>query len=55
MTKTELIEELSGFADDDACVVCMDETGGWDNIKEIKKDGSTIAIVFGDGSPFSDE
>jgi len=42
-----------GHADD--VVVCMDEQGGWDNVSHLKKDGSVFAIVFGGGSPFSDE
>ena len=53
-TKEELIKMLEKY-DDDAIVVCMDAQGGWDNIKEVKPDGSAIAIVFGGGSPFSDE
>ena len=55
MTKSELIKELEGFADDDAVVVCMDKSGGWDNIESVVKDGSSINIVFGGGSPFSSE
>ena len=54
MTKKELIKALEPFNEDD-CVICMDEKGGWDNIRELKKDGSLIAIVFGGGSPFSSE
>jgi hypothetical protein len=54
MTKKELIEALQLFNDDDV-VVCMDEHGGWDNIQYLKETGSTIVIVFGGGSPFSDE
>ena len=53
-TKKELIEMLKVF-DDDAVVVCMDSCGGWDNIEYVKEEGSSIAIVFGGGSPFSDE
>jgi len=53
-TKRELIKMLDQYDDDDG-VVCMDEDGGWDNIIEVKKDGGVIAIVFGGGSPFSDE
>jgi hypothetical protein len=54
VTKKELIKALESF-DDDSCVVCMDDNGGWDNIQGIKMDGCSIAIVFGGGSPFSDE
>ncbi len=53
MTKKELIKALNDFDEDDV-VVCMDEQGGWDNIDHVKKDGSSVAIVFGGGSPFSD-
>ena len=54
MTKAELIKALEQF-DEDAVVICMDESGGWDNINSVVADGSGIAIVFGGGSPFSDE
>lgn len=54
MTKAELIEALEPY-DDDAGVLCMDENGGWDNILAVEPDGSHIAIIFGGGSPFSDE
>lgn len=54
MTKRELLEAIDKY-DDDACVICKDEAGGWDNIKHVEDDGSGIAIVFGGGSPFSDE
>jgi hypothetical protein len=53
-TKKELIEMLKDY-DDDAIVVCMDESGGWDNIQHIEDFGSSVAIIFGGGSPFSDE
>ena len=53
-TKKELIKMLAEY-DDDAIVVCMDDKGGWDNVEEVKLDGCAIAIVFGGGSPFSDE
>lgn len=53
-TKKELLAMLVGY-DEDAVVICMDENGVWDNIQEVKRDGSSIAIVFGGGSPFSDE
>jgi hypothetical protein len=33
----------------------MDSSGGWDNIEEVKKSGEAINIIFGGGSPFSDE
>lgn len=53
-TKKELIGMLEEY-DDDSVVVCMDESGAWDNISHLKKDGSCIAIVFGGPLPFSDE
>ena len=53
-TKKELIDMLEEY-DDDAVVICKDASGGWDNIKDVKQDGSSIAIIFGGGSPFSDE
>jgi len=53
-TKKELIKMLDQY-DDDAIVICMDKNGGWDNIETVKKDGCLVAIVFGGGSPFSDE
>ena len=54
MTKAELIDALSRFCEDDV-VICKDEQGGWDNIERVEPDGSAIAIIFGGGSPFSDE
>lgn len=54
MTKAELIKSLEDIDDDDV-IVCADENGGWDNIIEIGKVGETPAIIFGGGSPFSDE
>ena len=54
MTKAELIESLEGIDDDDV-IVCADEDGGWDNIIRIGLVGGTPAIIFGGGSPFSDE
>jgi len=53
-TKKELIDMLEEY-DDDAVVICKDASGSWDNIKDVKQDGSSIAIIFGGGSPFSDE
>jgi hypothetical protein len=52
MTKKELIKALEQI-DDDRVIVCMDESGGWDNIEEV--DIEKAAIIFGGGSPFSDE
>ena len=52
MTKRELIEAM-GTIPDDRVVICMDENGGWDNIEEV--DTGKAAIIFGGGSPFSDE
>ncbi len=54
MTKAELIKALEEF-DDDQVVVCLDRNGGWDNIELVEGFGSSIAIQFGGGSPFSDE
>ena len=54
MTVSELIMELTAH-DRDKVVVCADEDGGWDNIQEVKENGSAIHIVFGGGSPFIDE
>ena len=54
MTKKELIRAME-YIDDDAVIVCADENGGWDNIKEIGKVGEIPAIIFGGGSPFNDE
>lgn len=54
MIKKELIKALDEFDEDDV-VICMDEKGGWDNILEVKQNGSSIAIVFGGGSPFEND
>lgn len=54
MTKKDLIDSLSFFSED-AVVICKDENGTWDNIQRVEADGSSVAIVFGGGSPFSDE
>ena len=54
MTKKELIKALNDFDDDDI-VICMDFEGCWDNIETVKKWNHDICIVFGGGSPFSDE
>jgi hypothetical protein len=55
MTKKELIESLAPFDDDDI-VICKGEDGGWDNIQGLSQEGTTtVAIMFGGGSPFSDE
>lgn len=53
-TKKELIKMLEPYNEDDV-VICSDESGGWDNIQRVTKDGSCVVIVFGGGSPFSDE
>lgn len=55
MTKAQLIEALNKIADDDDILVCADEEGGWDNIIEVRVVNGMKAIVFGGGSPFSDE
>jgi hypothetical protein len=54
MTVDLLIKMLKEF-DSDAVVICKDLHGGWDNIEEVKKSGSSVSIIFGGGSPFSDE
>lgn len=54
MTKNELIEALDGYRED-AIVICKDDEGCWDNILRVEPDGCSAAIVFGGGSPFSDE
>ena len=54
MLKSELIKKLQEF-DDDHVVIIQDEDGQWDNIQEIHDNGTTINIVFGGGSAFSDE
>lgn len=55
MTKKELIKKALAEFEDDSVVVCKDTAGGWDNIVKVMKDGSSISIIFGGGSPFSDE
>lgn len=54
MTKKELIKAMDHIEDDEV-IVCADENGGWDNIKKIGKVNGSPAIIFGGGSPFSDE
>lgn len=54
ITKKELIEALDGYHND-TVVICRDEDGGWDNVERVENDGCAVAIVFGGGSPFSDE
>ena len=54
MTKKELLKALEVY-DEDAVVICKDSYGGWDNIQKVERDGSSISIVFGGGSPFSSE
>ena len=54
MTKGELLKEMEGM-DDDAIVICMDESGGWDNTLRVESRYKyEISIIFGGGSPFSD-
>lgn len=55
MTRTELIESLVFSFDEDEVIVISDEKGGWDNIQEVTRVDGFAAIVFGGGSPFSDE
>lgn len=57
MTKNDLIRDLINLDDLnlDPVVICKDTSGGWDNIERIEKAGSSIAIIFGGGSPFTDE
>lgn len=54
MTKTELIKALEDV-DDDEIICCKDEFGGWDNIIEVERHQGITFIIFGGGSPFSDE
>lgn len=54
MIKKELLKMLDPL-DDDKVVICMDEFGGWDNIERVVQTKGEIIIVFGGGSPFSDE
>lgn len=54
MTKKELLEKLERFGDDEV-IVCADENGTWDNIERVQRVHGTPTIVFGGGSPFSDE
>ena len=54
MTVKDLISTLKKFPGDNV-VICIDESGSWDNILKVEKHGATIEIVFGGGSPFSDE
>ena len=54
MTVDLLIKKLKEL-DGEAVVICEDSSGGWDNVIDIKKSGSSVSILFGGGSPFSDE
>ena len=54
MTKKELLEALERFGDDEV-IVCADESGAWDNIERVTRLNGTPTIVWGGGSPFSDE
>lgn len=54
MTVGQLIEKLKEFDPDDIAV-CEDSTGGWDNIETVYQGGCVVNIVWGGGSPFSDE
>lgn len=54
MTVSELRKSLAQ-CDDDSIVVCMDESGGWDNILSVECGLGSVVIMWGGGSPFSDE
>lgn len=54
MTKKELIKAIEHI-DDDEVIVVSDESGCWDNIIEVGSVGTTHAIIFGGGAPFSSE
>ena len=54
MTVGEAMRELAKYSQHKV-VVCKDDKGGWDNIEKVESDGSAVAIVFGGGSPFTDE
>ena len=55
MTKKELLAVLDVIGNEDDVVVCMDTKGGWDNTLGVRMSGSSIAIIFGGGSPFSSD
>ncbi|WP_201068494.1 MULTISPECIES: hypothetical protein [Thiorhodovibrio] len=55
MTKQELIDALSPFDPDDVVIVQYENDKSWDNIQYLYQNGSSIAIVFGGGNPFSDK
>jgi hypothetical protein len=55
-TRKELIQMLDDqHVEDDDVIVCAAMSGGWDNIVEVVSLNGTPAILFGGGSPFSDE
>jgi hypothetical protein len=54
MTKIELLRALQQFGDDEV-IVCADESGCWDNIERVERVNNTPTIIWGGGSPFSDE
>tara|TARA_R110000822_G_scaffold254332_3_gene380638 strand:+ start:5288 stop:5455 length:168 start_codon:yes stop_codon:yes gene_type:complete len=54
MLVEQLIEVLKEMPQE-SVAVCQDLDGGWDNITGVRVNGSTVNIIFGGGSPFSDE
>lgn len=54
MTKSELIKALTPYGDDEV-IVCAGEDLAWDNIIQVTRINGTPTIIFGGGSPFSDE
>ena len=53
MTKTELINALSKFNDDDVVIISFGD-GGWSNIETVVQDGSCINIIAEISPIFSD-
>lgn len=56
MTKQELIKALDQFGDDEVIVCAYEDDLAWDNIQQVcRANGQMPTIIFGGGSPFSDE
>ncbi len=54
MLVEQLIEVLKEMPQENVAI-CQGEDGGWGNIKGVRVDGLIVRIIFGGGSPFSDE
>lgn len=52
MTVKELIKALEKLPEDK--VVVLSDGLGWDNIGEVKEDGSTVSITMCGNHPFED-